>query len=157
MQEDLKYRVFFFWTFLNQVIFCFSGHGEDTCDSFRWNCRHRCWGTTLCLELLWDCPLPKADVLCNTKQNIRLFSWASAEFSILLVWASVMLYANICYVVLYLQAFRRLYEEVGLGWVYAVTKYEPVSSQLQRAKHRIIFFFPFISEGCHSAACFFIF
>lgn len=26
-----------------------------------------------------------------------------------------------------LQAFRRLYEEVGLGWVYAITKYEPVS------------------------------
>lgn len=26
-----------------------------------------------------------------------------------------------------LQAFRRLYEQVGLGWVYAITKYEPVS------------------------------
>ncbi|CAL5014272.1 unnamed protein product [Urochloa decumbens] len=26
------------------------------------------------------------------------------------------------------EAFRRLYEEVGLGWVYAVTKYEPVAS-----------------------------
>lgn len=26
-----------------------------------------------------------------------------------------------------LQAFRRLYEHVGLGWVYAITKYEPVS------------------------------
>jgi len=38
------------------------------------------------------------------------------------------------------EAFRRLYEEVRLGWVYAVTKYEPVSSHLQRAKHRIILF-----------------
>lgn len=26
-----------------------------------------------------------------------------------------------------LQAFRKLYEQVGLGWVYAITKYEPVS------------------------------
>ncbi|KAG8638845.1 uncharacterized protein At5g50100, chloroplastic isoform X1 [Manihot esculenta] len=26
------------------------------------------------------------------------------------------------------EAFRRLYEEVGLGWVYAITKYEPVAS-----------------------------
>uniref|UniRef100_A0ACD5Z0N8 Uncharacterized protein n=1 Tax=Avena sativa TaxID=4498 RepID=A0ACD5Z0N8_AVESA len=26
------------------------------------------------------------------------------------------------------EAFRRLYEEVGLGWVYAVTKYEPVAT-----------------------------
>ncbi|XP_031481329.1 uncharacterized protein At5g50100, chloroplastic [Nymphaea colorata] len=25
-------------------------------------------------------------------------------------------------------AFRRLYEEVGLGWVYAITKYEPIAS-----------------------------
>ncbi|KAK3035813.1 hypothetical protein RJ639_034629 [Escallonia herrerae] len=24
-----------------------------------------------------------------------------------------------------MQAFRRLYEAVGLGWVYAITKYEP--------------------------------
>lgn len=29
-----------------------------------------------------------------------------------------------------MQAFRRLYEEVGLGWVYVVTKYEPVSCLL---------------------------
>ncbi|XP_008663716.1 OSJNBa0043A12.15-like protein isoform X1 [Zea mays] len=28
----------------------------------------------------------------------------------------------------YETAFRKLYEEVGLGWVYAVTKYEPVAS-----------------------------
>lgn len=27
-----------------------------------------------------------------------------------------------------MQAFRRLYEEVRLGWVYAVTKYEPVAT-----------------------------
>ncbi|KAF5203354.1 hypothetical protein FRX31_007060 [Thalictrum thalictroides] len=26
------------------------------------------------------------------------------------------------------EAFRRLYEEVGLGWVYAITKYEPVAT-----------------------------
>ncbi|KAK9117046.1 hypothetical protein Sjap_015993 [Stephania japonica] len=26
------------------------------------------------------------------------------------------------------EAFRRLYEEVGLGWVYAVTKYEPIAT-----------------------------
>ncbi|XP_022135551.1 uncharacterized protein At5g50100, mitochondrial [Momordica charantia] len=26
------------------------------------------------------------------------------------------------------EAFRRLYEQVGLGWVYAVTKYEPVAT-----------------------------
>lgn len=26
------------------------------------------------------------------------------------------------------EAFRRLYEEVGLGWVYAVTKYKPVAT-----------------------------
>ncbi|KAL5723580.1 hypothetical protein ACHQM5_006961 [Ranunculus cassubicifolius] len=26
------------------------------------------------------------------------------------------------------EAFRRLYEEVGLGWVYAITKYEPIAS-----------------------------
>ncbi|KAK7281861.1 hypothetical protein RIF29_10190 [Crotalaria pallida] len=25
------------------------------------------------------------------------------------------------------EAFRRLYEEVGLGWVYAITKYEPIA------------------------------
>lgn len=34
-----------------------------------------------------------------------------------------------------LQAFRKLYEEVGLGWVYAVTKYEPVSRYLHREKY----------------------
>ncbi|GFP79946.1 uncharacterized protein at5g50100 mitochondrial [Phtheirospermum japonicum] len=28
----------------------------------------------------------------------------------------------------YKTAFRRLYEVVGLGWVYAVTKYEPIAS-----------------------------
>ncbi|XP_052181335.1 uncharacterized protein At5g50100, chloroplastic [Diospyros lotus] len=27
-----------------------------------------------------------------------------------------------------IEAFRRLYEAVGLGWVYAITKYEPVAS-----------------------------
>nr|XP_010932080.1 uncharacterized protein At5g50100, chloroplastic isoform X3 [Elaeis guineensis] len=26
------------------------------------------------------------------------------------------------------EAFRKLYEEVGLGWVYAITKYEPVAT-----------------------------
>ncbi|KAH9613793.1 hypothetical protein KSS87_008526, partial [Heliosperma pusillum] len=26
------------------------------------------------------------------------------------------------------EAFRKLYEAVGLGWVYAITKYEPVAS-----------------------------
>ncbi|KAJ0989567.1 hypothetical protein J5N97_007923 [Dioscorea zingiberensis] len=26
------------------------------------------------------------------------------------------------------EAFRRLYEEVGLGWVYAITKYEPIQT-----------------------------
>ncbi|EEF28096.1 uncharacterized protein At5g50100, chloroplastic [Ricinus communis] len=26
------------------------------------------------------------------------------------------------------EAFRRLYEQVGLGWVYAITKYEPIGS-----------------------------
>nr|CAB3488614.1 unnamed protein product [Digitaria exilis] len=26
------------------------------------------------------------------------------------------------------EAFRKLYEEVGLGWIYAVTKYEPVAT-----------------------------
>lgn len=29
-----------------------------------------------------------------------------------------------------LQAFRKLYEAVDLGWVYAITKYEPVSLDL---------------------------
>lgn len=37
---------------------------------------------------------------------------------------SLYIYACWCGIV---QAFRRLYEEVGLGWVYAITKYEPVS------------------------------
>ncbi|KAF9625704.1 hypothetical protein IFM89_026284 [Coptis chinensis] len=27
-----------------------------------------------------------------------------------------------------IEAFRRLYEEVGLGWVYAITKYEPIGA-----------------------------
>lgn len=31
------------------------------------------------------------------------------------------------YIIDILQAFRKLYEQVGLGWVYAITKYEPVS------------------------------
>ncbi|ONK78993.1 uncharacterized protein A4U43_C01F1770 [Asparagus officinalis] len=26
------------------------------------------------------------------------------------------------------EAFRRLYEEVGLGWIYAITKYEPIAT-----------------------------
>jgi hypothetical protein len=26
------------------------------------------------------------------------------------------------------EVFRRLYEQVGLGWVYAVTKYKPVEA-----------------------------
>ncbi|XP_021911050.1 uncharacterized protein At5g50100, mitochondrial-like [Carica papaya] len=26
------------------------------------------------------------------------------------------------------EAFRRLYEQVGLGWVYAITKYEPITT-----------------------------
>ncbi|KAK3225382.1 hypothetical protein Dsin_005244 [Dipteronia sinensis] len=26
------------------------------------------------------------------------------------------------------EAFRRLYEQVGLGWVYAITKYEPIAT-----------------------------
>jgi hypothetical protein len=43
----------------------------------------------------------------------------------------------IIFIMFSLQAFRKLYEEVGLGWVYAVTKYEPVSRYLQRAKHRL--------------------
>jgi hypothetical protein len=48
--------------------------------------------------------------------------------------------SNCCYK---LQAFRRLYEEVGLGWIYAVTKYKPVSSHLQRAKHMFRMFISF--------------
>ncbi|KAF3951898.1 hypothetical protein CMV_022498 [Castanea mollissima] len=28
-------------------------------------------------------------------------------------------------------AFRRLYEQVGLGWVYAITKYEPIIKRLE--------------------------
>jgi hypothetical protein len=43
------------------------------------------------------------------------------------------------FIMLLLQAFRKLYEEVGLGWVYAVTKYEPVSHYLQR-EHMIVLF-----------------
>ncbi|KAF6154686.1 hypothetical protein GIB67_000570 [Kingdonia uniflora] len=31
-------------------------------------------------------------------------------------------------VVTNVEAFRKLYEEVGLGWVYAITKYEPVAT-----------------------------
>ncbi|KAI3991708.1 hypothetical protein MKX01_038106 [Papaver californicum] len=30
-------------------------------------------------------------------------------------------------VVTSVEAFRRLYEEVGLGWIYAVTKYKPIA------------------------------
>lgn len=41
---------------------------------------------------------------------------------ILLISISAASNLNVCS-----QAFRRLYEEVGLGWVYAITKYEPVS------------------------------
>jgi hypothetical protein len=49
-----------------------------------------------------------------------------------------------------LQAFRRLYEEVGLGWVYAVTKYEPVSAHFQcKSKDQLV---SFISESYCSAA-----
>lgn len=50
------------------------------------------------------------------------------------------------------QAFRRLYEEVGLGWVYTITKYEPVSFSLSlflillvsscKIEFKIIFLFP---------------
>ena len=51
-----------------------------------------------------------------------------------------------------MQAFRRLYEEVGLGWVYAVTKYEPVSAHFQsKSKFQLV---SFISESCRSAARF---
>lgn len=32
--------------------------------------------------------------------------------------------------ILTVQAFRKLYEAVDLGWVYAITKYEPVSLDL---------------------------
>jgi hypothetical protein len=39
-----------------------------------------------------------------------------------------------------LQAFRRLYEEVGLGWFYAVTKYEPVSAHFHIVNPRISLF-----------------
>lgn len=39
------------------------------------------------------------------------------------------------FIMFLLQAFRKLYEEVGLGWVYAVTKYEPVSRYLHREKY----------------------
>ncbi|MCE7766704.1 DUF393 domain-containing protein, partial [Pseudomonas putida] len=31
-------------------------------------------------------------------------------------------------VVTNVEAFRRLYEAVGLGWVYAITKYEPIAT-----------------------------
>ncbi|KAG0446904.1 hypothetical protein HPP92_028577 [Vanilla planifolia] len=34
------------------------------------------------------------------------------------------------------EAFRRLYEEVGLGWVYYITKYEPIST-IANAVYRI--------------------
>lgn len=57
----------------------------------------------------------------------------------------------------FLQAFRKLYEEVGLGWVYAVTKYEPVSVILHDTdgckglllsfqEHVLLFFFLLITK-----------
>lgn len=33
---------------------------------------------------------------------------------------------HIIYTLKLVQAFQKLYEAVGLGWVYAITKYEPV-------------------------------
>lgn len=34
-----------------------------------------------------------------------------------------------------MQAFRKLYEAVDLGWVYAITKYEPVSGLTVHVYH----------------------
>lgn len=38
-----------------------------------------------------------------------------------------------------MQAFRKLYEAVGLGWVYAITKYEPVSPSLTSSNDVLLF------------------
>lgn len=54
------------------------------------------------------CYLFEYEIIFFTFFAIELYIWASC-------WCGT------------LQAFRRLYEEVGLGWVYAITKYEPVS------------------------------
>ncbi|XP_038679333.1 uncharacterized protein At5g50100, chloroplastic isoform X2 [Tripterygium wilfordii] len=44
------------------------------------------------------------------------------------------------------EAFRRLYEQVGLGWVYAITKYEPnVTPRLQDSQMSYIAFGPNIA------------
>lgn len=37
-----------------------------------------------------------------------------------------------------MQAFRKLYEAVDLGWVYAITKYEPVSLTLISSNNVLI-------------------
>lgn len=51
-----------------------------------------------------------------------------------------------------IQAFRQLYEQVGLGWVYAITKYEPVSV----LSFLIVFVLPIsIFKSKKSCLCFF--
>jgi len=44
-------------------------------------------------------------------------------------------------IIFLLQAFRRLYEQVGLGWVYAITKYKPLSHPTILLKETKIFAF----------------
>ncbi|RWW69076.1 hypothetical protein BHE74_00023347 [Ensete ventricosum] len=61
--------------------------------------------------------------VCHSQTTIKLYKLHSVRI-LIAVGSTVNAASNlkVC-----LQAFRRLYEEVGLGWIYAVTKYEPVS------------------------------
>ncbi|KAI4329570.1 hypothetical protein MLD38_027944 [Melastoma candidum] len=88
-----------------------------------------------------DCPLCMREVNMLRERNkqygtIKFVDISSADYSpednLGLDYQTVMgrIHAILAdgTVVTDVEAFRRLYEQVGLGWVYAITKYEPIAS-----------------------------
>ncbi|KZV39686.1 hypothetical protein F511_22711 [Dorcoceras hygrometricum] len=95
------------------------------------------------IKMLYDgeCPLCMREVNMLLERNksygsIKFVDISSdsyrAEDNQGLAYETVMgrIHAILCdgTVVTDVEAFRKLYEAVGLGWVYAITKYEPISS-----------------------------
>ncbi|ESR52990.1 hypothetical protein KPL70_005977 [Citrus sinensis] len=87
-----------------------------------------------------DCPLCMREVNMLKERNkqygtIKFVDISSDEYSIeenqgldyKTVMGSIHAIVSDGTVVTDVEAFRRLYEEVGLGWVYAITKYEPIA------------------------------
>ncbi|XP_010932075.2 uncharacterized protein At5g50100, chloroplastic isoform X1 [Elaeis guineensis] len=105
---------------------------EDTCTSMPWR-----------IKMLYDgdCPLCMREVNMLKERNklygaIKFVDISSKDYSpeenqgldYKTVMGRIHAILSDGTVVRDVEAFRKLYEEVGLGWVYAITKYEPVAT-----------------------------